>query len=368
MIADSSTLAMPSITSPSAGMISPAVTTTWSPTSSFELGSSSIVPSASRLRAVVSARVLRSVAACALPRPSAIASAKLAKRTVNQSHAATLPAKTFAFVVASPRSLKKRIVANAAPTSVTNMTGLRAIRRGSSLRKLSRAAGAAICGIEDGSGGLGAHRVRCSRTGPRETTGKYVSPTTVRITARSSTTKSGVFGGERAGGRRYRLLAGERARDREHGDDQEEAAEQHRQPERRVVPVGVPGQAAEGRAVVVRGRRERVDHLGEPVRAGVEDRRLRVGEDDRDRREAEDEQRHRDQVHDDELHLGGLDLLADVLRRPADHQPGDEDGEQREDEDRVEAGADAAGADLAEHHVHERHGAAERREAVVRRS
>ena len=32
VIADSSTLAMPSITSPSAGMISPAVTTTWSPT------------------------------------------------------------------------------------------------------------------------------------------------------------------------------------------------------------------------------------------------------------------------------------------------------------------------------------------------
>ena len=146
VIADSSTLAMPSITSPSAGMISPAVTTTWSPTASVELGTSSIAPSASRLRAVVSARVFRSAAAWALPRPSAIASAKLAKRTVNHSQAAMLPAKTLAFEEASPKSLRKRIVANAAPSSVTNMTGLRAIRRGSSLRKLSTAAGAAILG------------------------------------------------------------------------------------------------------------------------------------------------------------------------------------------------------------------------------
>ena len=167
VIADSSTLAMPSTTSPSAGMISPAVTTTWSPTASCELGTSSIAPLASRLRAVVSARVLRSVAAWALPRPSAIASAKLAKRTVNHSQAAMLPAKTLAFAVASPRSLKKRIVANAAPISVTNMTGLRAMRRGSSLRKLSTAAGAAIPGskIEDagvliGSGAPGSARGR----------------------------------------------------------------------------------------------------------------------------------------------------------------------------------------------------------------
>ena len=40
-------------------------------------------------RAVVSWRILRSAAACALPRPSAIASAKLAKSTVNQSQSVT---------------------------------------------------------------------------------------------------------------------------------------------------------------------------------------------------------------------------------------------------------------------------------------
>ena len=44
--------------------------------------------------AIVSVRVLRSVAACALPRPSAIASAKLANSTVNQSQNATWPVKS----------------------------------------------------------------------------------------------------------------------------------------------------------------------------------------------------------------------------------------------------------------------------------
>ena len=44
-----------------------------------------------RTYAIVSERVLRSVSACALPRPSAIASAKLANNTVNHSHAATRP-------------------------------------------------------------------------------------------------------------------------------------------------------------------------------------------------------------------------------------------------------------------------------------
>ena len=41
--------------------------------------------------AVVSVFALRSVAACALPRPSAIASAKLANSTVNHSQNATWP-------------------------------------------------------------------------------------------------------------------------------------------------------------------------------------------------------------------------------------------------------------------------------------
>ena len=50
---------------------------------------------ARRRRAIVSARVLRSVSACALPRPSATASAKFANSTVNQSQIAISQAKTL---------------------------------------------------------------------------------------------------------------------------------------------------------------------------------------------------------------------------------------------------------------------------------
>ena len=84
VMADSSTLAMPSMISPSPGITSPADTTHSSPIWSCGLGTSTIPPSR-RTRAVVSACALRSESAWALPRPSATASAKLAKSTVNHS-------------------------------------------------------------------------------------------------------------------------------------------------------------------------------------------------------------------------------------------------------------------------------------------
>jgi hypothetical protein len=88
--ADSSTEAMPSITSPSPGITWPPSTTTTSPLRREEAGTRSSRPSTS-LRAIVSCRRPRSAAAWALPRPSARASAKFAKTTVNQSQMATLP-------------------------------------------------------------------------------------------------------------------------------------------------------------------------------------------------------------------------------------------------------------------------------------
>jgi hypothetical protein len=51
-----------------------------------------------------SLRALRSVSACALPRPSAIASAKFAKRTVNQSQSETARMKP-----AAPRRADERL-------------------------------------------------------------------------------------------------------------------------------------------------------------------------------------------------------------------------------------------------------------------
>ena len=86
VIAASFTEATPSITSPSEGIRSPASTRTTCPgrSSPAGVGTTRSFPSTMSL-ALVSSRVWRRLAACALPRPSATASAKLAKSTVNHS-------------------------------------------------------------------------------------------------------------------------------------------------------------------------------------------------------------------------------------------------------------------------------------------
>ena len=149
VMADSSTVAIPSTTSPSPGITSPAVTTHRSPGCRADDGVSTrttLEPSSRRTRATVSDRVLRSVAAWALPRPSAMASAKLANSTVNQSHSDTRPENVFSATVALPRSRRKRSVVRTEPTSTTSMTGLRAMVRGASLRNESLIAGRTMDG------------------------------------------------------------------------------------------------------------------------------------------------------------------------------------------------------------------------------
>ncbi len=132
VIADSSTDATPSTTSPSPGMTSPASQTTRSPmVSSVPATCSSDVPSASSRRATVSVLALRSVSAWALPRPSATASARLAKITVSHSQA---------LMVQPNQSLacwKEKTVVRTEPIHTTNITGDLTITRGSSLRKAS---------------------------------------------------------------------------------------------------------------------------------------------------------------------------------------------------------------------------------------
>ena len=73
---------------------------------------------------------LASVAAWALPRPSATASARFAKTTVSHSHTTTDQPKTLG-------SWTALTVAKTAPTSTTNITGDLTITRGSSLRNAS---------------------------------------------------------------------------------------------------------------------------------------------------------------------------------------------------------------------------------------
>ncbi len=121
VIADSSTEPTPSMISPSAGMISPASTITTSPRCSSAAGTDR----PSRSRAFVVVRVALSALAWALPRPSAIASAKFAKSTVSHSQIAI--AATNQRPLVSPRTrLRKKIpVVITLPSSTMNMTGFR---------------------------------------------------------------------------------------------------------------------------------------------------------------------------------------------------------------------------------------------------
>ena len=121
------------MTAPSPGMISPAVTYTRSPRRSWLDGTCSVAPLGRIRFAVVSRRVRRRDSACALPRPSAIASAKLAKITVNHSHTEMANTKERSATLPTITPLRKTSVVTTAPTSTTNITGLRACVRGLSL-------------------------------------------------------------------------------------------------------------------------------------------------------------------------------------------------------------------------------------------
>ena len=140
VMADSSTEATPSMTSPSPGTSSPASTTTRSPVrrESAATLSSGLLGDFS-LRAVVCVRILRKLAACALPRPSATASARLAKTTVNHSHSEMLMVNHNGAesAVGEKASRKAISVVSTLPISTTNITGLRMTLAGESLRRLS---------------------------------------------------------------------------------------------------------------------------------------------------------------------------------------------------------------------------------------
>jgi hypothetical protein len=116
VIADSSTDARPSVISPSEGMTSPDSQTTRSPWASTAAATRSSAPPGKRRRASVSERILRSVSAWALPRPSATASAKLANKTVRASQAVTDQANTPGWAIDS-------VSVTTVPISTTNITG-----------------------------------------------------------------------------------------------------------------------------------------------------------------------------------------------------------------------------------------------------
>ncbi len=145
VIAASLTEAIPSIISPSDGMMSPASTSTTSPTFRLVPGTSltlSLLPLVSSL-ACVSVLERRSESACALPRPSATASAKFANRIVNQSQRIIWKEKPR-----SPApvrmSLRNRLVVRTETTATTNITGFLANVRGLSFLSAPPSAGTRI--------------------------------------------------------------------------------------------------------------------------------------------------------------------------------------------------------------------------------
>ena len=135
-------------------------------------------PSASR--AVVSARIERSDAACARPRPSASASARLAKTTVSQSQTVTVKVNHEGSSPppsgSPPKSwMIQAIVVISAPTSTTNMTGLRTCTRGSSFLNEAPIAGHRMSGVNrdfeargvEGDAGVGGDCNAVIGSGPR---------------------------------------------------------------------------------------------------------------------------------------------------------------------------------------------------------
>ena len=141
----SSTEAMPSTISPSAGMMSLASTRNRSSLRRDD-GDDQVTPwrraaAARSFLAWVSLRVRRRASAWALPRPSATASAKLANSTVNHSQSATAPMNPAGASPCPKSACIHRTVVSTLPTSTTNMTGLRTSTRGSSLTE----------GVQDGA-------------------------------------------------------------------------------------------------------------------------------------------------------------------------------------------------------------------------
>ena len=268
--ADSSTEAMPSTISPSAGITSPASQTTRSPARRSGAGRGS-----SRRRRRAGARSWW-CASCAARRPGPCRGPRRApRRSSRTARSATARSRSGARTRrACPWAMSTTSwpVTSTETTQTERITGLRRSARGSSLRNESSSAARAIAGSSSAVGG-GGHQslpVRASVSGPRARAGKKERAPTSRITPIRRPTKIGEAVGMLPLEAGRVLLRRERAGQAERGQDHEEAAEHHRRAEQVVVVVRRRRQPGEGRAVVVPGRGERVEDLAEAVRTGVE--------------------------------------------------------------------------------------------------
>src|SRR6266849_1592490 len=261
VIADSSTEATPSTTSPSPGINSPAATITKSPDRSFDPGTDSVEPSGRSRRAMVSARALRKASACALPRPSAMASAKFANRTVNHSHRVICSEKP------KPGTWRARfhtsaIVVSAVPTSTTNITGFFISVRGLSFKAESQTARPTIPEVQrDFIASFDLSFMMVSKRFPRVHQQMLQNRTEAERREESQRTYNQDHRTqqhreqwrrhrERARGRGYELLARQVASNGQNGNHRKEAAQQSGQADRRVIPKRIRVDSGESRTVV----------------------------------------------------------------------------------------------------------------------
>ena len=305
VIADSSTDATPSTTSPSPGMNSPAgQPPPIAPRATAIPAPSSNVPSRFQSAAPrVSARDLRSVSACAFPRPSAIASAKFANSTVNHSHSvicsanpnsaewcwtlsrtrrngrdhrAHLHHEHHRILHQRPRiQLHHRIPHRPDHNSACPQRFLRPLRFLASVRRHfdifrchrhSRAhrlipqtpfrRASANVPVSDPDSAPGKTSAR-----PRSTPRKPAGPQTAASSPETCRPIPGVI-----------FFASQISRDRQNRNHHEKSSEQHVETDRHVVPDRVRAQPCKRRAVICRARRVCVQNLRQPVRPGIRNR------------------------------------------------------------------------------------------------
>src|SRR5580658_1111144 len=296
VMADSSTDATPSTTSPSPGMTWPASTTTKSPSVSAVPGTDSSRSESGEApgfhptsrRAIVSRLARRSVSAWALPRPSATASARLANNTVSHSQTTMVQLNADGERMAVYR-------VSTAPTSTTNMTGFLIWTRGSSFLNAS---GVDFRRIFGSSRPPPTRRGSLDACGPAAGAGvpglSVVTDISVKSFCEYSQRERGEVGQadkdedhadehadeqrrsriQRPGASRCRRLSGQRPGQAQGEDLRREPAEQHRDATGDLVEGGRRAEAREGRPVVVGLGGVRVHDLGQPVRPGIEDHAL----------------------------------------------------------------------------------------------
>src|SRR5579872_598380 len=272
--------------------------------------------------------------------------------------------------------MKKNAV-TAAPTSTTNMTGLRACVRGLSLAKESPIARSTIWRSKSGRAFGRRSKRRLGRRCPL--TGGSGRGCVIMLECLSLLQKQMLDDRSERVGRKERERADDDNRADQQGNEDRrmrcERADSGRDgffpgertgkcecrngdseaPEKHVhsgghIPEEVRPQSGKGAAVIRVGRRKRVQHFRKSMYGVVSERRKSVRSYHRDGRRHETKHRRNKYCENRELHLATFDFLAEKLRRSSDHEAGDENRQHDEQQHSVETAAHTAEDDLAELH------------------